>query len=265
MRKKLFITTIIILILVMGATLAVGCIKPKTDWAYIQYKGNIVVGYFDFEPFSYTRGEAKGVEVDIIKAVGEKLGLSVTFQKLNADEVKTKLDDKTVDVVIGGLPKDSSFAEGIAVSKSYLHNRQVAVVKSADSDTLKTKDAIAKAKIVAWEGGESSTIIGSQFAGASVEYLSSTVKALQKVMSGGADVAIVGDCNANYNLAMAYYSDLAIVSGLGWGGQDIVMGVRESDKEWLAKLDETLTALSTDGKLEEITTKYNLNKLLTLK
>ncbi len=265
MRKRLFVTTTIILILVMCMALAVGCTKTKTDWEYIQSKGNIVVGYFDFEPFSYTRGDTKGAEVDIVKAVGEKLGLRVTFQKLNADEVKAKLDDKSVDVVIGGLPNGSSFAEGIATTKSYLRNRQVAVVKKSDSSSWQTIDKINTAKIVAWNGGESSSIIEDQFADASVEYVDSTAKALQKVMSGGADVAIVGDCYSSYNLAMAYYSDLTIVEGLSWGGQDIVMGVRESDTDWLAKLDEILATLAEEGKLAEILAKYNLTNQLNLK
>ena len=259
MRKKLFATVLIILILGMSTLIVVGCNKEqKTDWEYIQDKGNIVVGYFDFEPFAYARGDVKGVEVDIIKAIGEKLGLKVTFQKISTDEIKANLDDKTVDVIVGGLPNASVFTEGIGVSKSYLHNRQVAVIKKSDSMSLNSKDKIAKAKIVAWEGGESVSIIKSQFVGASVTYVENSTKALQSVMSGDLDVAIVGDCYAAYNLGMAYYSDLQIVDGLQWGGQDIVMGTRESDTGWIAKLDETLKTLSIEGKLREIAKIYNL-------
>ena len=58
-----------------------------SDVAYIQGKGNLIVGITDFEPMDYKddNGEWIGFDADMAKLVAEKLGVEVQFVEIDWD------------------------------------------------------------------------------------------------------------------------------------------------------------------------------------
>ncbi|MBR2100059.1 MAG: transporter substrate-binding domain-containing protein [Eubacterium sp.] len=76
-----------------------------SDLAYVQEKGNLVIGITYFEPMDYIdeNGELTGFEVEFGKAVCEKLGVEPKFQEISWDAKETELAAKNIDCIWNGM------------------------------------------------------------------------------------------------------------------------------------------------------------------
>ena len=101
-------------------------------------------------PMSYLdeNGEYTGFDVDLAKAVCEKLGWEIAFTSINPDDADIELESGNIDAAWGAM----SFSENntFSVSPAYLENKKVLVVKS-DSGIDKANDF--KGKILGAKSG----------------------------------------------------------------------------------------------------------------
>ena len=129
------------------------------DWNYIKAKGEVIVGYTDFAPISWKNeaGELVGFDIDLAKAVCEKLGVTPKFELIEWSAKEAKLESKAIDCIWNGMTITPERQEQMEVSIPYLNNKQVAVIRKADKDLYKDLDSMAKAIIGAESGsaGES--------------------------------------------------------------------------------------------------------------
>ena len=102
----------------------------SSDLAYIQNKGNLIVGITDFAPMDYKddNGNWIGFDADMAKLVGEKLGVSVEFVEIDWDNKIMELDSKSIDVVWNGMTLTDEVADAMNCSNAYCNNAQVVVV-----------------------------------------------------------------------------------------------------------------------------------------
>lgn len=133
----------------------------KTDWEYIQGQGKIVVGYTDFAPISWEKdGELIGFDVELAKAVGAMLGLTVEFKLIDWNAKEGLLNAKTIDCIWNGMTITEEREAAMEISIPYLNNKQVAVIRKEDAAKYTTTESMAEAIIGAEEGsaGESCVV-----------------------------------------------------------------------------------------------------------
>ncbi len=133
----------------------------KTDWEYIQGQGKLVVGYTDFAPISWEKdGELIGFDVELAKAVGAKLGLTVEFKLIDWNAKEGLLNAKTIDCIWNGMTITEEREAAMEISIPYLNNKQVAVIRKEDAAKYTTTESMAEAIIGAEEGsaGESCVV-----------------------------------------------------------------------------------------------------------
>lgn len=68
------------------------------------------------------RGEIRGLDVDVARAVGRELGRKVEVKIVPSDEVARMLDDGTADLAVGVIAK-SAMQKKYLLSRPYLHQR----------------------------------------------------------------------------------------------------------------------------------------------
>ena len=125
----------------------------KEDYDKIVKSGKLVVGYTIFAPIAYEEnGKLIGFDIDLAKAVGEKLGLEVIFQVINWDTKVFELESKAIDVIWNGMTITDKIKAETSVTIAYLKNKQVAVIRVEDKDKYKTTDDMAEA-IICVESG----------------------------------------------------------------------------------------------------------------
>lgn len=125
----------------------------KDDYDEIIESGKLVVGYTIFAPIAYEEnGELIGFDIELAKAVGEKLGLEVAFQVINWDTKVFELESKAIDVIWNGMTITDKIKEETSVTIPYLKNKQVAVIRVEDKDKYKTTEDMLDAVICVESG-----------------------------------------------------------------------------------------------------------------
>ena len=102
-----------------------------SDWAYIQEKGELIIGITYFAPMNYKNdaGELVGFETEFAKAVCEVLGVKAKFQEINWSAKETELAAKNIDCIWNGMTITDERKEAMSITIPYMTNKQVMVVK----------------------------------------------------------------------------------------------------------------------------------------
>lgn len=125
----------------------------KADYDEIIESGELVVGYTIFAPIAYEENdELIGFDIELAKAVGEKLGLEVVFQVINWNTKVFELESKAIDVIWNGMTITDKIKEETSVTIPYLKNKQVAVIRVEDKDKYKTTKDMLDAVICVESG-----------------------------------------------------------------------------------------------------------------
>lgn len=120
----------------------------KDDFDEIIKSGELVIGYTIFAPIAYEDdNELVGFDIDLAKAVCDKLGIKATFQVINWNSKVFELNSGAIDVIWNGMTITDEIKESTSVTIAYLKNKQVAVVRVEDEAKYKTLDDMKDATI----------------------------------------------------------------------------------------------------------------------
>ena len=100
----------------------------------------VIIGLDDtFAPmgFKNEKGELIGFDIDLAKAVAEKLKIEVEFKPINWDSKIMDLNSGNIDLIWNGLTITPDRAKETEISKAYLSNNQIIIVNV--NSPIKTK------------------------------------------------------------------------------------------------------------------------------
>ena len=133
----------IIILLVMAMTILM-CSVEKTDKKETKNEDKlpqkVIIGLDDtFAPmgFKNEKGELIGFDIDLAKAVAEKLKIEVEFKPINWDSKIMDLNSGNIDLIWNGLTITPDRAKETEISKAYLSNNQIIIVNV--NSPIKTK------------------------------------------------------------------------------------------------------------------------------
>ncbi len=95
--------------------------------------GEIVVATnATFKPYEYyENGEIVGIDMDIIRAIGDKLNMSIKIEDMEFDAIINAVSSHKADVGIAGMTKTEEREKSINFSKSYITSKQVIIVRDS--------------------------------------------------------------------------------------------------------------------------------------
>jgi ABC-type amino acid transport substrate-binding protein len=116
----------------LGASL--GAVSLDPVWAGVQTRGELRVATdIGFRPFADLQGdEVVGYDVDLARAIGERLGVRVTIVPIGFDALYDSLTSDQADMVASALPYNPEYGDRARFSEFYFNAGQVLVVR-ADS------------------------------------------------------------------------------------------------------------------------------------
>ena len=207
-----------------------------------------------YSPFSYhdpKTGELVGYDVDVAKAVGEKLGVPVEFVETPWDSMFAALEANRFDVVANQVTINPERQGKYDLSQPYTVGEGVIVTRAGDNSIRSLADIKGK---VAAENLTSNWSDVARKAGARVEGVEGFTQAITLLNQGRADVVI--------NDSIAVYAYLAetgdkSVKIAGTVGEQSEQGfAARKDSGYLPELNGALDELRADGTLSEISQKY---------
>ncbi|MFI6869702.1 amino acid ABC transporter substrate-binding protein [Nocardia sp. NPDC050406] len=206
-----------------------------------------------YSPFSYQEGgQLTGYDVDVVKAVADKLGRKVEFVQTPWDAIFAGLESKRFDLVANQVTVNPDRAQKYSLSDPYTTSEGV-IVTRADNNAL-TSLASLNGKTCA----QSSTSNWSKVAagaGCKVEGVEGFVQAIQLLKNGRVD-ATVNDTLAVGEYTKQHGSDSVKVAGKTGETSQQAFAARKDSQELVDQVNKALAELRADGTLAKISDKY---------
>jgi polar amino acid transport system substrate-binding protein len=122
--------------------------EEDETWARIQREGLMRVGMdASWPPFEYIdepTGQIVGLDVDLARAIGQRLGVEVELVNVGFDSLYDALYVGRFDAIVSALPYDPLLYGDVAYSISYFNAGQVLVVRADKTEINETNDLSGK-------------------------------------------------------------------------------------------------------------------------
>ncbi len=207
-----------------------------------------------YSPFSYhdpATGQLVGYDVDVARAVADKLGVKVEFVETPWDSIFAALEANRFDVVANEVTINDERKAKYDLSEPYSVGEGVIVTRT-DDDSIKSL-ADLKGKVAA-ENATSNWSDVARKAGARVEAVEGFTQAIKLLNQGRVDV-VVNDSIAVYAyLAETGDKTVKIAGNIGEKSEQGFAARKNSGL--LPDLNKALDELRADGTLADISQKY---------
>ncbi len=220
----------------------------------------IVVGLDDtFAPLGFRdeEGNLVGVDVELMEATGEIMGIPFELQPIDWSMKETELANKNIDMIWNGYTITEERKEKVAFSQPYLNNRQV-VVTMADSDIntladLTDKTVAAQAESSAIDAINSKPEIAQTFK--SLGEFETNDQCLMDLEAGRTDAVVADEVIIRYYVSKKGEEKYKILEE-DFGKEEYGIGVRKEDTQLLEALNVALDTLKENGTTKEISEKW---------
>lgn len=239
---------------------ASGSASASTEMKLVKEGKLLIATSPDFPPFeNLENGEMVGLDIEIGKAVAEKLGLEPEFVSLQFDSILTAVAAGTqADVGISGLTVDPERAKTVDFSDSYyVDDLSVAVMKNnADITADNADEALNKEGVViaVQSGTSGETYVKENYPKATVQPYGNSTDAFAALQSSQANAVCTNKAVVERMLANAY-TDAQVVKSIATG-EEYAVAVAQENKALTAAINKALEELQADGTIDDLVAKY---------
>ncbi|MDY4040843.1 MAG: amino acid ABC transporter substrate-binding protein [Collinsella sp.] len=242
-----------------GSTVSAGSAESSTADTSAAATGKLVVGFDQaYPPYGFVGddGEFTGFDLDLAKAVADKLGWEVELTPIDWDAKDTLLNSGAINCIWNGFTMEGR-ENGYTFSDPYMLNEQVVVVRK-DSGISSLEDLAGKNVITQADSAAEDVLqddkadLASTFA--SLETRPDFNTAFAELESGATDAVACDLSIAQYQIAANPDAYLQIEEPLS--SENYAVGFKKGDTASADKVTETLKALYEDGTVKEIADKY---------
>ena len=237
--------------------------KEDTSLTDVQAAGHFTLGLeADFAHMVFTddNGEIVGFDIDLAKAVGEKMGVDVEVKPIDWDSKDMELSSGKIDVIWNGFSITDERRQEVLFSNPYLSTKQSIVVKKG-SDITKKADLAGK-KIALQDGSTSEDALKADTAtyesvgDDNISRFKENSQVLMEVDSGRADAAVIDEVFVRYYLQKENLLDKYTVLEEGFDEEDYGVGGRKGDYALMEAINKALDECKADGTTSEISQKW---------
>ncbi len=218
--------------------------------------GELIVGTnAAFPPFEYVddNGDPDGFDIALIKAVGEKMGKTVTVQDMEFDSLVASIGSK-IDCAIAGMTITDERKETVDFSDPYYEAVQYVLVP-AGSD-IKTADDL-KGKTIGTQLGTTGDYDAQDIEGATDKSYNKGVDAVQDLLNGRVDCVII-DKNPALVFQSKFSDKITALDGADFNfePEEYAIAVPKGDTELLNGINKALADLKADGTFDKLVAQY---------
>ena len=271
MQKSIF--RILAVLTLIPVLLFSGCIKKKDKESgdqslnKVTKKGELVLGLdASFPPMGFKDENNKivGFDIDVAKEVCSRMNIKLKTQPINWDSKEQELDAGNIDCIWNGMSYSEERAQKMTLSKPYMNNNMVLVVRKDSGYT--TQADLKDKKIAVQNGSTAQTVLDASDFKKTVKRtisLKDNVSAFIELDMKTVDAVFVDVVVADYVIATNHKDYVILPDGLA--DEQYVIGFRKGDNALKDKIDATLIEMKKDGKLAEISNKWFGKDVTTVK
>lgn len=235
--------------------------KEDTSLTYIQNREKLILGLDDSFPPMGFRDDADnivGFDIDLAKAVAEKLGVELVLQPIEWDAKELELSTKNIDCIWNGFSLTPERLEKLTMSIPYMEN-SISLVVAKDSG-ITTKADMAGKRLAVQSGSSGEDALNSDDNKEFRESLKETmgfsdyITALMDLETKNSDAVLMDSVVANYMIKEAGKDFVVLDDNLI--AEEYGIGFRKGEDALCDAVEGALKELKADGKIAEISTKW---------
>lgn len=225
-------------------------------------RGYLVVGVDDtFAPMGFRdeNNELTGYDIELARAVGEKLGVEMRFQTIDWSMKETELNAGNIDLIWNGYSITESRRQQVAFSEPYLQNRQL-IITLADSDIRTRSDLAGRVVAVQKESSALEAVMADEAlsaslqGGAPVEF-DTNIDCFMDLEAGRSDAIVVDEVLARYVMSQRGIEQYNVLDE-DFGSEEYGIGMRKSDQLLQQRINEAMEQCEQDGTVAALQAKW---------
>ncbi len=264
MNKMLIVSIVIIVVIIIGAAtyFSLGLSETtKSDVENIKKRGKLVVGTSaDFPPFEFVdekTNEIIGFDIDIAKAIADKLGVELEVKDIKFDALIPALKNGEIDMIIAGMTITEERAKVVDFSEPYFEADQAVLVKAGNVN-IKSESDLANKKIGVQSGTTGELWVDENLVKTgkvpedNVKRYNKFIEAILALKKGDVDAVVIDKPVAE---AYAKSEGDVKVAFIIKTGEQYGTAVRKGS-DLLPIVNEVLKELKESGKLDQLLKKW---------
>lgn len=207
-----------------------------------------------YAPFTFhdpSSNDLVGYDVEVIQAVGDKLGREVEFEETTWDSIFAGLEADRFDVIANQVTRNEEREGLYALSEPYTYSQGV-IAAPADSDISSLADLSGKTTAQSLTSNWAEVARG---AGAKVEGVEGFAQAVTLVNQGRVDATVNDQLTVLDFKKSNPSADIEIKADTGETSEQ-AFAARKDDAALIDEINGALEELAADGTLAEISEKY---------
>lgn len=264
MKKKSLAALVVVLVLV-----AAGIFIYQKNGA--ESPDLTVATNAEFPPFeNYENGEYVGFDMDILREIGAIMGKKVVINNMEFDATLVAVSTGNTDVAASGLTVNEKRKKSVDFTEPYYSVGQILIVRADDSVfTGATAEELA-AQLEGKTIGACSGYTGQTYVegdadwgypgikDAKLKLYDNAASGVLDLQNGKLDAFVLDDAVARKIASSEANKDSLKVVDIPLTVEDYAFAVKKGNTELLEKLNSALKQLKDNGKLDELTAKWEL-------
>lgn len=267
--KKIIISILLVAVLAVGAFAMVGCndkgITDATPEGIKEYGKLVVATNAYFPPFEYKDVDGKiiGWDMDIAKALADKLGVELVIEDMEFDSVLLAPGVNKAHIAMAGISYSPKRDENLDFSNGVFDSSQVIIVKEGSAINGPFDLAGKKVGVQSGTVGQLLAEMDPDWAGTgddvclaapgSVAKFTTGAEAVLALTQDKVDAVIIDKFPAQK--FVENYSGTKICETTVFD-DEYAFAVKEGNKELVAWINQALEEMKADGTMEAINKKY---------
>ena len=196
--------------------------------------------------------ELAGVEVDLARALGEKLGRKVIFVELPWEDQVEALNAGRIDIIMSSMSITTARRYVIEFSRPYLIVGQMTLVRREDQSRYALGFPITPPGTVGvLKATTGEFLVQRDFPKARRKVFSSAAEAAQALKRKKIDL-FISDSTLVWHLAGMHSADGLAPVPLALSEEQLAWGIRKGDEKLLAAANEFIQKAAQDGTLKRV-------------
>lgn len=255
MRKFLLGSVVVVALAACGGESASGTASDSTE----RNGKTVVMGLDDSFPpmgFRNEKNELVGFDIDMAREAAKRAGLTVELKPIDWSAKESELNSKRVDMLWNGLTITQQRQQQLLLSKPYMDNHQIIVVRPDGG--INTKADLA-GKIVGVQDGSSAVDaveaepnVAKSFK--ELKKYADNVTALMDVSAKRVDALVVDEVVGRYYVSKKP-NEYKVLSD-NFGTEQYAVAFRKNDQALEQKIQSALDSMKVDGTSAKIATKW---------
>lgn len=225
------------------------------DWEAIEASGTLRVGTEGtYSPYSYhgDAGDLTGYDIELVRAIGDRLGLEVEFQEMGFDGLAAGLDADQFDMVADQICVTPERREKYLFSEPYAYVTGVVITKD-DADGIASFDDLDGKRVALTLTSNWARLAESY--GAEIVSTGGFAESMQMVVDGRVD-ATVNDNLVFLDYMAEHPAAHARIAATAGETDTVALLMRGDQGELRGKVDEAMSELRDEGFLTRLSERY---------